>query len=351
MTPLSAFNKNNTQKVAGQEIVHRVVKRKAQTLETQPKTTKPKKQKLLATKTHSQPPGLSKRPLYDTQDLTLLRSTLVGPKWDSNNWSCAYDAVLFFIHTSLSLDGQTWMSNFNGANCHTNTLLNILYSAVPVTVTPHQLISYKRDQWRTYLSNLEPAAFERFGHVMISPECILNVLNGATHLQQYQQPISCPCSFGLVYCDRATWHHHAGVANLNKNARSASLETWLKIHENTPWELHTSYCPVRTKRTPSAPLNSLAFVTSPGVTPHVLPSLTVTFLETRYHLRAIIYHGSNHFAVRVMGQNELMWTYDGAVLNGNLYEPRHIASSEDISWLTMLGAEKHAYIYLFNYTC
>jgi hypothetical protein len=221
-----------------------------------------------------------------------------------------------------------------------------------VTVAPQQLMSYKRDQWRTYLSKLEPTVFRRFECEMISPERILNILNGATHLLQYQQPRSCLCSIGLVYCDRAVWDHHAGVANLNRDARSASLETWLKIHDSTPWELHTYGCPIWTKRTPSfVPLNSLAFVASSGVAPRVLPSLAVTFSQTQYHLRAIIYHGSNHFAVHVMGKDDLVWTYDGAVLNGNLHEPRHIASSENISWLTTLGAEKNAYIYLFNRTC
>jgi hypothetical protein len=155
MTPLSAFNNNDVQKVVEQESAHKAVKRKAQALETEPNKLKPKKQKLQATKNQQNLlASSSKKLVYNAQDLALLRSTLVGPKWDSINWSCAYDAILMFIHASLILDGQTWMSNFNRANCHTNMLLNILHSAVPVTVTPQQLISYKRDQWRTYLSNL-----------------------------------------------------------------------------------------------------------------------------------------------------------------------------------------------------
>jgi hypothetical protein len=110
---LSHFNKEDALNAIEQERAPRTVKRKAHALETEPDKTKPKKKKLLATKDqernlHDSP---SKRPLYDAEGLALLRSTLVGPKWDSINWSCAYDAVLFFIHASLILDGQTWMSN------------------------------------------------------------------------------------------------------------------------------------------------------------------------------------------------------------------------------------------------
>ncbi|KDQ05492.1 hypothetical protein BOTBODRAFT_49829, partial [Botryobasidium botryosum FD-172 SS1] len=75
--------------------------------------------------------------------VTFSESTLgpfPGCKWDSSNWSCAYDAVLMIFFSIYFYQDQSWRGQFHQQNRRTAILAtgfdHVLSSAVP---EPHQL--------------------------------------------------------------------------------------------------------------------------------------------------------------------------------------------------------------------
>lgn len=249
--------------------------------------------------------------------------TGVGLIWDSTNYSCAYDSIL----TSLNV---MYSSNDNlqqlMQSVHIPTMKALCEGIQSAQSVPGQLVQL-RDQFRDWISGIDPNIFPRFGQVGTAYDEVLNIIlkqNTAVYSKQKT------CNF----CGHQSNHVASDTAAFYADYQTpSSIADWVAyIHSH----ITTASCPVCMRNNVRSTVNF-----------HEAPPLIVFHLNIRtdiqlslqfnisvngqhsgYTLKSIIYFGSQHFTSRNIEGDDI-WYHDGISTSSNLLR-ESISNTQDL---------------------
>ncbi len=238
-----------------------------------------------------------------------------GARWDSADWSCAYDSVLTVIWNLHFDEPDRLLSSLPVDNILTLFLVTQFRSLSRNTPS----LETVRDSLRDILFMMQPDTFPRRGPSPASVSDLLLTL------------FTCPTAFGSsqVACTQCATQTPRRT-DLCGSYLWSVLPDLLPASEDNAWDaqtvanallvrayrMHCPSCrtvsPVSTTLAVPPPLiffdtaNVLAFRVTPSI------SLLVAGIMHTWTLRGVIYHGFNHFTARYIGTDGSVWYHDGA---------------------------------------
>jgi hypothetical protein len=268
---------------------------------------------------------------------------IAGLKWDSINYSCAYDVILMFVYHSLWSISQRWRTAFGNSNTETDRLLRLFNRQDDIMVAwSCGELTELRDRWRYHLNNLSVSSFNNRGPRLISVESLCQVLGGS-HENVVRDV--CTCVFAIIDCRRDLWSDNCELVGLSPTALTASSQSWLAAAHVNGEDLHSRHC--NDKLHIRVDLPTVMFVVHAMTVPALLPSLNLTFGGNSYELKSVVYFKDNHFYCRLVdSETHTAWTHDGMVNDGILCDPQRLHNTNN-EWLMSLR-NGPAYILFYN---
>jgi len=270
-----------------------------------------------------------------------------GCRWDSVDYSCAYDCVFMTFVWMYLHAPQTWRETWVGG-CAATTILSgycdaisrsldrqVDNSAIPV------LFSSGRNAFRDTLSKGDPERFKRRGGVLISVGDVLDSLSrGQTTSMFFLYRTSCDSQYcypvlttpaGAPYMlTPNTWN---SITQSKAKPSCESLQRWI-----------TGFCEFKVSSLPQSPSgcdrkhsHTLTFLQPPWIWfdiflnhPRVvLPSFEISLGPAVYRLASVIYGNSKHFVARLSTPSGMWWSYDG-MINGGQPVEEMISDEKDL---------------------
>ena len=237
----------------------------------------------------------------------------------------------------------------------TNLLANLFDQLQ--NIQSSSIMNNARDQFRDYLFSCNNDIFPRFGPRLVDITEIIRLID-LYNSEQMVVVCSCttcdynvqiPIAMRITYIPTpGLWASNAVNLGLCVNATYTTSETWVKIllkhalsnigdneaaaivHACTMHQLHCNQTIQQTLCFESVLPPSWAIEINPELQPQTIPLLKLYLrtvqAEQWYHLRAIIYVGSQHFTARLF-IGDTIWNYDGAKNNGRPYFYMKIVTS------------------------
>jgi len=286
-----------------------------------------------------------------------------GCRWDSLNWSCAYDSVFMSLYSIFACHTSPFHHNFSISSPIAKKLevsfMNILNSSSKnCTIFDHH-----RNNLRDELHTQNPNQFRRFGQHGTSASDILEIIF-PTNIRHLITTASCPnqCHQSLPSHNRHTTIIPSQVIdrnsiiprNLNEymsnfidniNQPSNAMDIFCDICQTST----LTYTPLLINAPPilffELPMESTSSLCT------ILPSWNIKILlllePFQYQLSAIIYLGGFHFTIRLIHKNGSVWKHNGATNNGIpiLDFIAQKTDSELEQLLTLEQRKAHIYIY------
>jgi len=258
-----------------------------------------------------------------------------GCVWDSDNWSCAYDAVFMSFWSMYRKSSPSWRSKWkqqapkwnDSLGAAFDSLLSMARNDRTSQVALSRKFTLFRDMFRDELSRTNPVYFRRHGTVQASVCRILGHIFGTSiesepHLDQVLACDQCDisiyerCSFSLIGSTQLL----DGYLNEDDVGPFLPLQTAVTRYiQHISQEPHCDCC-----RTCSGPLGvesvsipemAWLWVELCDLVSPVVPSLRLVFgLQDQrqvYTLQAVIYQGGNHFTARLSNESSTWWKCDG----------------------------------------
>ena len=258
-----------------------------------------------------------------------------GCVWDSDNWSCAYDAIfmslLFIYRNSSSGWRNKWRKQAPKWNTFLGGAFDYLLSMAQDNRTPQAALSRKftsfRETFRDELSRINPAYFQRHGMISASVCQILSHIFSDSvvcepHLDQVAACDQCGitthsrCLFALLGSTvLLDWY-----LNEDDTGPLLPLQTavtrYVECFSQEPQRDHCSTCsgPLRVESL-SIPETTWLWIELDDLESPIAPSprLVFGFRDQRhvYTLQSVIYLGGHHFTARLSDRSDMWWKYDG----------------------------------------
>lgn len=260
------------------------------------------------------------------QDTTTQSFSLSGVTW-TDDWSCAYDAVIMSLYAGLSASPELWFAHFLLINTFTAQI------SQPLTTLFHNPTQSNfnscRDHLRHILSTHDNVAFPRYGQNAISVTSVLE--------KMANRSVLCPFTHITMSCSECSYlpqiQHpptsrlktllHSSQTSLLPSSNKYDLSTWiyqasaLSLDFSGVITIHSQQCSV-------LPHLSISLLSPPlflffelqGVQSHLIAASTTLLFSAsagpcRYKLCSIIYHGDNHFRTHLIAHGK-SWIHDGA---------------------------------------
>lgn len=235
-----------------------------------------------------------------------------GIKWNSINYSCAYDSlftVLFEAYKSLP---PPMIDNCKRQNDVLHKLFNLYKANVANTLT----LEETRDEVRAALYNLNNRAYPLLGHVgaSVSELCVDLFRDTDPYATWTTQCTSCntvtrchPTCSMLWFLSKQLWKASSVMTG---NIRNGTLEQWLEKVSHSKSDLLCRQCTrnmVKTLQWVRMP--TFLAICVQDVRPQLQHIINVN--NVKYRLCGIIYHGSAHFTCRVIDSLGNIWYHDG----------------------------------------
>ncbi|KZV81648.1 hypothetical protein EXIGLDRAFT_585187, partial [Exidia glandulosa HHB12029] len=224
----------------------------------------------------------------------------VGLRWDSNNYSCAYDALWTAVY-------HIWLTNPYPISWYLRTATHVTSKLVEGFVAHGRkeiTLEAVRDAIRRDLHSIEPRRF-RYGAVGCSVEELANM---------------------TFDTDTTPWIFHARCRTCNRASRPMSYPAYLLSvphAENIAWFLkqwllRKGKPPQCCNGTPYSP-EDVVIVSGPhiaclavtGSEEDRTTALRFEGAETTWRLASVVYHGSFHFVMRHIDPQGNIWFHDG----------------------------------------
>lgn len=271
------------------------------------------------------------------------RSAILGPTWNAQDWSCAYDSALMIIFAACVTKSQTWRDRLNLFEGLERSL-SLVMEVPPARAT--QEFNRQRELIRDKLSQQDPVAFPRRGPVTADGREVFEVL--CCLPETHDMLVSNRCS----RCGRC----------LEVNSREFTFTTEARepfepnqVVQLQDWLFSTvddELGPVLSSPhdTPCCGLveRKFGFKGAPPILrfridpvlenspPRVdmqYPSTLISYseeLKVKYTLHAVLYHGDNHYMCRLIHSGRV-WLYDDMTNGGKaVLESSVAAFSRDL---------------------
>lgn len=309
-----------------------------------------------------------------TQDI-LSRSpykiTHAGCRWNPNDWSCAYDTVFMSLYACyLLLTPET-----NMPFIHSSTLSRLLWKSFgdleSLLSTTTASFDYQRDQFRKALFEVNGRAFPISGREEACLADIIDCIFGNTVIYHIEVK---SCSAECIHCSGSMQVILPSFIVIEKShcvSLRQYLYSWLTeqfptIRYNYPLFHHRNCGAIETAcerddtvieaagingQTHSGCQPVLAFELHPiecWALPDVLLQTPSVSKTCQYRLAAIIYHGNNHFAARLLLPDLTLWKYDGQLNGGTPVYDGAWSSADPASLMHWNSMVAHMYLYVHN---
>lgn len=297
------------------------------------------------------------------------RITRAGCRWNPNDWSCAYDTVFMSLYACfLSLTPET-----SETFVRSSSLLRLLFNSFSdlerlSTIIPPSF-EYHRDLFRKALFDLNARAFPISGRV---EACLADVVDSVFGDAMVYHIEVKSCSDDCLHCTgtlRVTLPSFIVIERSHCMGLQQYLHAWLADHfptiRATYPVFHHRDCTV----TGAGLQSDCAIIGTPAVDGHThgecqpllmfelhpiecwaLPDLFLdpptTSNNCRYQLAAIIYHGNNHFAARLLLPDLTLWKYDGQLNGGAPLLDGSWSTIEPNSLMHWNSMTAHIYLYV-----
>ncbi|KAK7685961.1 hypothetical protein QCA50_010771 [Cerrena zonata] len=242
-----------------------------------------------------------------------------GLRWDSTDYSCAYDSFLTVVLNGLEFFPSMWKS-LQGSNAAFDYFLSSLVRATQSTSQGRRSPSeIARDDLRDVLHNVSRETFPRRGPVGTPLSDVVRRMARVLQPFAHRQYRCSHCGFEdpeLSPMHDLLWD--ASVV-LFASAGSTSTASLLKqlVHGGPP--LSCAYCgsqgwtsmPVFS-RVPSFLMLELPVEWADPVLVSDEFHLTVADVDCQWALQGVVYFGSNHYTCRFVDGDDNVWYHDGA---------------------------------------
>lgn len=291
-------------------------------------STEPKRRKIMPAKN-----VCAETSLHRVQPPPMSSPTLVGFKWDSTNWSCAYDS-LFMVLYNVFAEGRFLVPD-SGAHLITPALRSLydgftLLASSPQSVTPEVVRDRVRDMLCSDTNHLLPRHGARPSFVDYLAETLFPVVEPYASYS-----LACECCGNSSAAANDPFLSYVFVASSQVFPRSrwqdgVHTTDMLRIlfaggHDSTCVGCKTKrvQCNISFTHTPS--ILMLCLQPTDPLMPCVAIDQNVDFSDIqggcRWALGGVVYLGQEHFTSRYVNSHGHVWCHDG-MTQGNhpIYE-------------------------------
>jgi len=231
-------------------------------------------------------------------------SSPAGLVWDSDNYSCAYDALFTVLYELWSTDTNTWTRRFKKINQHHLKSLSVCFKKY---MNGQASFETARDTIRHKLHIQSPAQFP-YGTRGTSVSALTSTIFAPHKFVVISSPECTNCEYFEPSIDDGLDFVLYGKADTPK-----STCEWLQYLEH---ETHEK-CPICS----SAMMQPISFKSIPSVlvfeinSKNIRVSKTLNFEQEGetvvLYVRGLIYHGDFHFTSCIIGSDGIVWYHDG----------------------------------------
>ena len=267
-----------------------------------------------------------------------------GFKWDNENWSCAYDSLLFILHSLFIECPEEVHSKYI-----VNNYMEIFYQLVQRCKSEHLVLEKARDEIRNQLYHNSPTSFPRFGQKLASVVEVCDAIlthSADTKITQQYSCIVCKWMspskmISSTIIVNPEYYHSNRITSSLCNTKIYTTEQWLHTIIDSVAFLDCPSCgnslqhTSELKNIPSFiafDINTLPATNFVQVSKYLswTKSLSNLHCDKKYYLKGLIYHGNNHFTSSFISQANTLWYNDG-IKHGNSSEQHNITDWSSIN--------------------
>ncbi|KAH9858949.1 hypothetical protein C2E23DRAFT_718176 [Lenzites betulinus] len=272
----------------------------------------------------------------------------LGLRWDSANWSCAYDSLLTVLWNIRVELGPLWLQHLPQENILTRQLASRFHD-LPII---NSSLDHVRDSLRDSLAMHDASMFPRKGPAMASVTDLASAL------------FECPIPFGTscitcqrcqyitvrsaALCSNLLWYvlpDHLAPPSIDDAPPSIQAITNRLL--TTAYSSRCSACRsngnIVTNFTRAPGLLIFDVSSAGNVRPDLLLKLNVDGSLQNLSLSGSIYHGGGHFTSRYVNRSGEVWYHDG--VSSGQHCVREAAHVNLIDIRSALGRRVTHYIY------
>jgi hypothetical protein len=247
--------------------------------------------------------GVAKKLKLSVQDIPNDMQTPVGPEWDAENYSCAYDALYSILCYLWTTNPHKWNKVFQGLNPE----MAVLANGFQKVLAGNMSLEVARDRVRNQLHQLNSEKFQWGKNGTSVSDIAYEMLRKVNGVEIWCKYNTCDVQ-NHAFADNGLYFIDSPV-NLSTASTSQILQTVMR------YQIHTChYCNQTMEYGLKNP--KLIVLNIPG---HRGPLERKLFLKgdkgqnNILYLRGIVYHGSFHFVSRIITNDNKIWFHDGIV--------------------------------------
>ena len=247
----------------------------------------------------------------------------LGLQWDSNDYSCSYDALFGILYNIWIQNPDKWQKDFDYINEDHLGILAHGFDKVRQGETPLEAI---RDAMRIELHKLDPEAFPMGENSSSVGELAFKMLSSDKVISESQLLCS-SCDYAEHEVD-----HDLGHVLIAKNSTPLSTLKWVAELEKSTKKKCPDCSSKLVKQLYYTEIPKLMIFEYPEMnikTSHKIKFKTDNQKNIVLHLRGIVYHGENHFTSRIISQDGDMWFHDGMTTGTGCENDGHLRITSD----------------------
>ena len=274
----------------------------------------------------------------------------VGTKWDSNDYSCAYDAFITIVRHIWSENPNDWTIHLSEISQFMGCLIDGFHAAA----NGHYPLETARDDTRNLLRHVQPRNYPPPGFGMTDITQLIKSMMASSSWTPYTWMCNI-CGHSEQQPGGAISRHTAislSEANITQNLNGIYISNALnsRINDQIP-------CPSCFNSSRSGVMNIINPFQSP---PHIMFTsiietnryviidtsfiLSTNNLDLNYKLKGVIYHGANHFVTRIVDDQGWIWYHDGMETGNTCQKIMHLRDVPFPKWWNNCAGRTASYV-------
>jgi hypothetical protein len=229
-----------------------------------------------------------------------------GSQWDSNNYSCAYDAFFIVLYHIWLSNPNAWTENFAQIN---EQYMGLLANQFNQVVQNNITLEVARDLLRNVLHTQHPELFPMGTRGTSVGHLASQMLQSNTKIAQSQ--------FTCTQCNQSTKLKTDRKFKYKYDANSLALSStmeWITGLEKQTSKKCTTCTNTMTKQVMYTNAPKLIVLEYPDfdiTTSHKIALDSDNMEQKELLLKGIVYYSENHFTSRIIDTNSNVWFHDG----------------------------------------